>query len=81
MSQGDEVLEMLLPEGGWIITGNDFDGIQFIESISITREQFEDGFAKVDAWKAKAEAQRTAEKSALLAKLGITADEARLLLG
>ena len=81
MVQGDEVLEMLLPQGGWIITGNNYDGIEFIGAISITREQFEDGFAKVDAWKAKAEAERTAEKSALLAKLGITADEARLLLG
>ena len=29
----------------------------------------------------KAEAQKTADKAALLAKLGITEDEARLLLG
>jgi hypothetical protein len=81
MAQGYEVLEMLIPTGGWAITGDDFEGIQFIEATPITKKQFEDGFALVDNWKAEAETQRAADKAALLVKLGITEDEARLLLG
>jgi len=43
-------------------------------------EQFEIDKKEAKA-KAKSEAAKVAEKNALLAKLGITEDEARLLLG
>lgn len=43
-------------------------------------EQFEIDKAEAKA-KAESEADKAVEKSALLAKLGITEDEARLLLG
>jgi acyl-CoA reductase-like NAD-dependent aldehyde dehydrogenase len=42
--------------------------------------EVEKAIAKAEA-QAEAEAQKATEKSALLAKLGITEDEARLLLG
>lgn len=42
-------------------------------------KQWEKDIAEAEAQKAEA-AQKAAEKSALLAKLGITADEAKLLL-
>ncbi len=71
---------MLIPTGGWAITGNDYEGIQFIECEPITKAQFEAGFAQYDAWKAEQDSKAKADKAALLAKLGITADEARLLL-
>lgn len=29
MAKGGEVLSMLLPNGGWYISGNDYEGIQF----------------------------------------------------
>ena len=80
MAKGSEVLSMLIPTGGWVITGNDWDGVQFIEATPITQAQFEAGFAQYDAWKAEQDAKATADKAALLAKLGITADEAKLLL-
>ena len=80
MATGSEVLEMLIPKGGWIITGNDYEGIQFLECEPITQAQFEAGFAQYDAWKAKQEAQAATAKAALLAKLGITADEFKTLL-
>jgi hypothetical protein len=80
MAQGYQVLEMLIPTGGWVIRGNDWDGVEFIEATPITKKQFEDGFAKFDAWKQKQESDQANAKSALLAKLGITEDEARLLL-
>jgi hypothetical protein len=80
MATGQDVLGMLIPTGGWIITGNDYDGIQFLECEAITKAQFTAGFAQYDAGKAEQDAQAATDKAALLAKLGITADEAKLLL-
>ena len=80
MATGHEVLRMLIPNGGFVTTGDDYDKIQFLECEPITEAQYKAGFAKYDAWKAEQEAAKVAEKSALLAKLGITADEAKLLL-
>ena len=80
MATGAEVLGMLISTGGWVISGDDFEGIQFIEATPITKAQFTAGFAQYDAWKAEQDAKAAADKTALLAKLGITADEAKLLL-
>jgi hypothetical protein len=80
MAKGYEVLEMLIPDGGYIIAGDDFDSIQFVDCEPITKKQFTDGFALVDQWKAQAEAVKAGQRAALLAKLGITEAEAALLL-
>jgi hypothetical protein len=80
MATGGQVLEMLLPNGGWIIVGDDYEGITFLECEAISKAQFESGFAAYDAWKAEQEATKAAEKQALLDRLGITAEEAKLLL-
>jgi len=80
MAKGREVLEMLIPNGGWYMSGDDYEGIQFLECEPITKEQFTAGSAQFDAWKATQDAKAAADKVALLAKLGITADEAKLLL-
>lgn len=80
MATGTEVLEMLIPEGGWYILGDDFSSIEFIECDPIGEVRFHNGFAKVDQFKEdQAKAQEIA-KAALLTKLGITAEEAALLL-
>jgi hypothetical protein len=81
MATGADVLNMLIPTGGWIIYGNDWDGVQFIEATPITKEQFEAGFAQYDVLKAQQDADKAAAKASLLARLGITAEEAQLLLG
>ena len=80
MATGAEVLHMLIPSGGWAITGNDYEGIQFIEAEPITKAEFEAGFAQYDAWKAEQDTAKAAQKAALLNRLGITEDEAKLLL-
>jgi len=80
MATGGEVLMMLIPNGGWYISGDDYDGIQFLDCAPITKAQFTAGFAQYDSWKTEQEAQAATDKAALLAKLGITADEAKLLL-
>ncbi len=73
---------MLCPEGGWILHGDDFDSIIWVdERPRCTEAEFKAGFPKYDALKAKQEAQVATDKAAVMAKLGITAEEAALLLG
>lgn len=80
MATSVEVLNMLIPTGGWVITGDEYEGIEFLEAEPITKKQFEDGFAQYDAWKAEQDAAQVTAKAALLERLGITEDEAKLLL-
>lgn len=80
MNKVGEVLNMLIPQGGWAYQGEDYEGIQFIDCEPISKEQFEAGLKKVDAWKAEQEKLKTDAKAALLKRLGITAEEAALLL-
>jgi len=80
MAKAHEVLSMLIPTGGWVITGNEYEGIEFIEAVPITKKEFEAGFAKFDAWKAEQDVAAAAAKSAVLERLNITEDEAKLLL-
>jgi hypothetical protein len=82
MAQGCDVLEMLLPNGGWYISGDEYEGIQFLECEPITKAQFEAGFAQFDAWKAEQDSKAEADKAAAQAKLaalGLTADDLKAL--
>ena len=80
--KGHLVLQMLIGDSGWSIHGDDFDSIVYDEGVKkITREQFEAGFAQYDSWKAQKDAEAESKKTALLNKLGITEEEAKLLLG
>ena len=80
MARNYEVLAMLIPNGGYTQIGEDYDGIEFLECEPITRKQYEEGFAKYDVLQAQQNTDRAAAKSALLTKLGLTEDEANLLL-
>ena len=79
MATGCDVLSMLCPAGGWIITENDFDSIVWVDDRPrCTKEQFEEGFAEYDSWKAEqdsAKAQAKASAEAKLQALGLTADD------
>ena len=82
MATGVEILKMLIPNGGWVISGDDFDGIQFIDCEPISKKQFEDGFAQYDAWKAEQDAAKAAAKvqaEAKLVALGLDLDDLRAL--
>jgi hypothetical protein len=82
MTNGADVMEMLIPTGGWIMVGNDYEGITFLECEPITKAQFEAGFAQYDAWKAAQDAQIAADKASATAKLealGLTADDLKAL--
>lgn len=81
MTKGYEVLQMLIPQGGWVITGNNWDGVEFFECEPITKKQFEDGFAQYDAWKAQKDSEKAASKQAILDRIGLTAEELQTILG
>jgi len=82
MAKHYEVLSMLIPNGGYVQIGEDYEGIEFLECEPITKEEYEAGFAQYDAWKAEQEAQAAAKKAAAeakLAALGLDADDLKAL--
>jgi hypothetical protein len=83
ITKATEVLKFLCPDVQWSMSNDDFDTITWInvDKAPITKKQFEDGFAKYDAWKAEQDTAKATQKAALLERLGITEDEAKLLLG
>jgi hypothetical protein len=82
MAKSYEVLGMLIPNGGYVQVGEDYDGIEFIDCKPITKKQYEDGFAKYDAWKAEQDADKAQAKIAAqgkLAALGLTVEDLQAL--
>lgn len=80
MAKSHEVLRMLIPQGGWATTGDSFEDVLFIECEPISKAEFEAGFAQYDAWKQEQDNAKAEAKAAILDRLGITAEEAQLLL-
>ena len=80
MAKSYEVLGMLIPNGGYVQIGDDYEGITFIDCEPITKEQYEAGFVQFDQWKIQQEVEKAAAKNAVYEKLGLTADEVAALL-
>jgi hypothetical protein len=77
-----KVLEMLLPKGGWALSGDKFEDVQFIEAEPITKAQFDKGCQDYADWKAEQDAAKAAKKAAAeakLAALGLTTDDLKAL--
>jgi len=83
MATGAEVLGMLIPSGGWVIYGDDFDSIRYDEGVkAVTKSAFDAGFAQFDAWQAEQNAAKVSAKQAAqskLASLGLTSDDLKAL--
>ena len=82
MATGAEVLRMLIPNGGYVLVGDDYEGLEFLECEPITKEEYESGFAQYDAWNAERDAEQAAKKAAVeakLAALGLDADDLKAL--
>jgi hypothetical protein len=78
MAKGYEVLEMLIPAGGWIITDDEYEDIQFIDCEPITKAEYEAGFAQYDTWKAEQELSKATAKAVAQGKLealGLTVED------
>lgn len=80
MAKANEVLEMLIPNGGYIMVGDVYEGIEFIDCKPITKEEFLAGFEQYDNWKSAQMAEKEKTKQAILDRLGLTADEVAALL-
>jgi hypothetical protein len=82
MIRAADVLTFLVPESKWYIYGNDYEGIIFTNGISVTKEEFEAGFAKYENWKAEQDAKAAGDKAAAeakLAALGLTTEDLKAL--
>ena len=83
MATGGDVLGMLCPLGGWIITGDDFNSVIWVDDRpKCTEQEFTNGFAEYDAWKVQQDAALAADKASATAKLealGLTADDLKAL--
>ena len=82
MAKSFEVLAMLIPNGGYVQYGTEYEGIQFLECEPISKEEYEAGFDLVDSAKAQAELDKAAKKAAAeakLAALGFDADDLKAL--
>lgn len=72
----------LRPNSEFTYSNDDYSTIEWIvlEGTAPTLKQVNDEIVRLKAEDATAEAQKAADKAALLAKLGISEDEAKLLL-
>jgi hypothetical protein len=80
--KGYQVLEMLIPQGGWTILGDSYEGIQFLQCEPISKEAFEAGFTQYPTWKAEQDEAQAAAKLAAEAKLealGLTPEDLKAL--
>lgn len=82
MANGSDVMHYFFPDGGYYIQGDDFSSVFYEEGVTpITKKQFDDTLKTIDSIKARQNEEKAAAKTALLERLGITAEEAKLLLG
>lgn len=81
MTKLEDVLNYLRPNGEFVCYGNKLeDTIWHNDAKPVTEEEYKSGKIAYEKAKAAAETAKANEKAALLAKLGITEDEAKLLL-
>ena len=77
-----EILQMLIPTGGWGAYGTEYEDIVFLEATPISKAEYEAGVLAYPAWKTEQEAKAETDKAAAQAKLealGLTADDLKAL--
>jgi len=73
-----EICRFLRPEGGYVIVGDDFEGITFIEANPFTKEEFDAASKQVENLEAQAKAEATAKRKIAIGKLaalGLTSED------
>jgi hypothetical protein len=81
MATGAEVMKYLRPNHGWAIYGDDFNSIIYDEGVTpLTKKEFDDTLKNIDTiLLSEAQAKET-QRQAILTRLGLSAEEAALLL-
>ncbi len=78
MNKSVEILSILRPDGGWTIQGDDLATVEYFDDCEpLTEQEILDGHNLLAAKKA----EKAATRQVILDRLGLTADEAKLLLG
>jgi hypothetical protein len=82
MSDITKAIFKLRPDSEFSLTNNDYSTIKWdkLEGEAPTQAEIDAALGQVEADELAATAKAALDKAALLAKLGITADEAKLLL-
>jgi hypothetical protein len=75
-----EALFSLVPDAKWNLVGDDYSSIDWIYGDKPTLEQLQNEIELLPIKKAKLSEEMGKAKNALLARLGITEEEAKLLL-
>lgn len=77
-----KAIQKLKPNAEYVMQSNDYSTIKWVvlEGKAPTQAEIDSAIKEVKAEEIAAEAKAATDKAALLAKLGITADEAKLLL-
>lgn len=76
-------LRNLRPNCEWYQVGEDLNGVVWVNpenTTTPTQAEIEDAIKEIESQELLAAAKAASDKAALLTKLGITEDEARLLL-
>ena len=77
-----EAIKHLAPQAEWTLSGNDYNDIVWLsDSSKPSLTEIEAEIALIPIRKEQAKAAKEHERAALLERLGITEEEARLLLG
>lgn len=82
--QISDVLTFIKPDSQWVITGNEYEGIQWLNEIIVTKEELETGIKVYQKHIEKMENDKASAKAsaqAKLAALGLTEDEVRAIIG
>jgi hypothetical protein len=76
------ILNAKYPNAEWSINGDDYDGLIWLsDSKKPTKAELDAHWPELATYWQDKKSEREASKAALLNRLGITADEAALLLG
>ena len=77
-----QILSTKYKDAEWTLNGDDYEGLTWLsDSPKPTKKTLDDLWAEVKIEIENAKAEKISKKEALLKRLGITEEEAQLLLG
>jgi hypothetical protein len=78
-----KAINKLKPDSEFVLTDNDYSTIKWdsLDGDAPTQDEIDAAIEEIKIEEIAASAKKAADKAALLERLGITEDEARLLLG